>query len=39
MFSTFLDSIMKTSLNEKKAAAMPLGSEALLSQLLVQTHF
>ena len=39
MFSTFLDSRMKTSLNEEKSAAMPLGSEALLNQLLVQTHF
>ena len=35
MFSTFLDSRMKTSLNEEKSAAMPLGS-AFKS---VQTHF
>ena len=39
MFSTFLDSHMKSSLKKKKSSAMPLGSEALLSQLLVQTHF
>ena len=30
---------MKTSLDNKKLAAMPFGSEMFLSQLLVQTHF
>ena len=39
MVNTFLDSRMKTSLNEEKVGCYATGSEALLSQLLVQTHF